>query len=71
MNVGIKCIAALSILASPCAWVSASHEAPDVFAMQEKEQREHTIAAEASDHSRASSDIAFIHDDVGFEMAFQ
>lgn len=71
MNVGIKCITALSILASQCAWISASHEAPDVVAMQEKEQREHNIAAEASDHSQATSDIAFIHDDDGFEMAFQ
>ena len=70
MNLAVKCIAALSILASPCAWDSDPREASVIAAIQGEVQSVGSLSAATPDYFQATADPELFHDDDGFEAAF-
>ncbi len=72
MYLAVKCIAALSILASPCAWDSDPREASAIAAIQGEGQFVGSLSAPTPDYFQATADTEteLFHDDDGFEAAF-
>ncbi len=70
MNLAVKCIAALSILVSPCAWDSDPREASAVAAIQGGWKPVESVAAATPNHFEASPAVEVFYDEDGFETTF-
>lgn len=58
MNLAVKCIAALSILASPCAWDSDPREASAIPTIQGEGQFVESLTVAPPDYLQETSDNA-------------
>lgn len=70
MNLAVKCIAALSILVSPCAWDSDPREASAVAAIQGDGKSVGSFAAATPQYFEAVPDDEVFYDDDGIEATF-